>query len=115
GAAGCRQPGRGAAPARQPAERRGTAGTQAGHHGRLRPGTGGPSAQRGQGIGRGTMSTKALVIAEHDNEVLKPATAAVVRAALQLADGVDILVAGSNCRAVAEAAARLEGVSGVLL
>src|SRR5690606_25035813 len=44
-----------------------------------------------------------------------PATAAVVRAALQLADGVDILVAGSNCRAVAEAAARLEGVSGVLL
>lgn len=61
------------------------------------------------------MSTKALVIAEHDNAVLKPATAAVVRAALKLADSVDILVAGHNCRAVAEAAARLEGVSAVLL
>lgn len=61
------------------------------------------------------MSVKALVIAEHDNGILKPATASVVQAARQLADSVDILVAGKDCRAVAEAAATLDGVSAVLL
>jgi electron transfer flavoprotein alpha subunit len=56
-----------------------------------------------------------LVIAEHDNEVLKDATAKTVTAASQLGAGVHILVAGENCGAVADAAAKLAGVEKVLL
>ncbi len=54
-----------------------------------------------------------LVIAEHDNAELKPATLNTVTAAAQLGD-VDILVAGTDCGAVAEAAARIEGIGKVL-
>lgn len=54
-----------------------------------------------------------LVIAEHDNAELKPATLNTVTAAAQLGD-VDILVAGSNCGAVADAAAKIQGVGKVL-
>jgi electron transfer flavoprotein alpha subunit len=56
----------------------------------------------------------ALVIAEHDNQDLKPATLNAVTAATQLGD-VTVLVAGSGCGAVAEAAAKVAGVSKVLL
>ncbi len=56
-----------------------------------------------------------LLVAEHDNAVLNPATARALTAARALADEVDVLVAGRDCRAVAEAAARLEGVRKVLL
>jgi electron transfer flavoprotein alpha subunit len=56
---------------------------------------------------------KALVIAEHDNQHLKGATRALVTAALQTADQVDVLVAGSDCAAVVMAAARIEGVNSV--
>lgn len=55
-----------------------------------------------------------LVLAEHDNSHLKPATLNTVSAAKELGE-VCILVAGENCRAVALAAARIEGVSRVLL
>lgn len=55
-----------------------------------------------------------LVIAEHDNSALKGSTLNTVTAAAQLGD-VDLLVAGADCRAVAEAAAKLTGVSRVLL
>jgi electron transfer flavoprotein alpha subunit len=55
-----------------------------------------------------------LVLAEHDNSVLKAATLNTVTAALRLGDVV-VLVAGSGCRTVAEAAARVEGVGKVLL
>ena len=55
-----------------------------------------------------------LVVAEHDNKSLKPATLNTVAAACQLGD-VAVLVAGSGCRGVAEAAAGAEGVSKVLL
>jgi electron transfer flavoprotein alpha subunit len=58
---------------------------------------------------------KALVIAEHDNQTLKGATAALVTAALKTADEVDILVAGAHCAAVAASAAAIQGVSKVLL
>jgi electron transfer flavoprotein alpha subunit len=58
---------------------------------------------------------KALVIAEHDNQHLKGATRALVTAALQTADEVDVLVAGSACAAVAAAAAQIDGVSRVRL
>src|ERR1700719_3776433 len=58
----------------------------------------------------------ALVIAEHDNTALKPATLTAVAAASEIAAGeVDILVAGKDCRAVAEAAAKIAGVRKVLL
>ena len=55
-----------------------------------------------------------LVYAEHDNAVLKAATLNAVAAAKQLGD-VTVLVAGSGCRAVAEAAAKIDGVAKVLL
>ena len=54
-----------------------------------------------------------LVIAEHDNAELKPATLNTVAAATQLGD-VDILVAGDNCSAVADTAAKIAGVGKVL-
>jgi len=55
-----------------------------------------------------------LVYAEHDNKALKPATLSTVAAAKQLGD-VTLLVAGSGCAAVADAAAKVSGVSKVLL
>jgi len=54
-----------------------------------------------------------LVIAEHDNSELKPATLNTVTAAAALGD-VHILVAGANCAAPADEAAKVEGVSKVL-
>ncbi|MBN2751449.1 MAG: FAD-binding protein [Rhodospirillaceae bacterium] len=58
---------------------------------------------------------RALVIAEHDNRHIKPATHATVTAALQLGGTVDILVAGTRCAAVADQAAKITGVGKVLL
>jgi len=58
----------------------------------------------------------ALVVAEQDNSALKPATLNAVAAAKEIAGhDVDILVAGKDCRAVAEAAAAVAGVHKVLL
>src|SRR6476620_3943037 len=57
----------------------------------------------------------ALLLAEHDNKPLAPATAKVLTAARAFGSDVDILVAGEGCRAVAEQAAKLEGVRKVLL
>ncbi|HUE64664.1 MAG TPA: electron transfer flavoprotein subunit alpha/FixB family protein [Rhizomicrobium sp.] len=56
-----------------------------------------------------------LVIAEHDNAVLKDATHKTVTAAAQVSQPVHVLVAGENCAAVADAAAKIEGVEKVLL
>ncbi len=56
-----------------------------------------------------------LVIAEHDNESLKNATLNAITAAKTLSDDVNVLVAGHQCRSVAEAAAKVSGVSKVLL
>ena len=56
-----------------------------------------------------------LLLAEHDNKVLAPATAKALTAARAFGADVDILVAGEGCRAVAEAASKLEGVRKVLL
>ena len=57
---------------------------------------------------------KTLIVAEHDNESLKPATLNAVAAAQQMGGDVDILVVGSGCQAVAEAAASVAGVAAVL-
>jgi electron transfer flavoprotein alpha subunit len=56
-----------------------------------------------------------LVLAEHDNRSLRGPTLNTVTAASQIGGGVDVLVAGSGCRAVAERAAAVAGVSRVLL
>jgi electron transfer flavoprotein alpha subunit len=56
-----------------------------------------------------------LLLAEHDNKSLAPATAKALTAARAFGSDVDILVAGENCRGVAEAAAKLDGVRKVLL
>ena len=58
----------------------------------------------------------ALVVVEHDNSTLKPATLNAVAAAKEIAgQEVDILVAGKNSRAVAEAASAIAGARKVLL
>ena len=56
-----------------------------------------------------------LVIAEHDNAVLKAATLNTVTAATRLGDDIAVLVAGHGCGAVAEAAAQVAGVKKVLV
>jgi len=56
-----------------------------------------------------------LVIAEHDNAVLKAATFNTITAAAKLGSDITILVAGHNCGAVAEAAAKVVGIKKVLL
>ncbi|MBI2312179.1 MAG: electron transfer flavoprotein subunit alpha/FixB family protein [Betaproteobacteria bacterium] len=54
-----------------------------------------------------------LVIAEHDNSALRPATLNAVTAAAQLGGEVHVLVAGSGCGAAAGAAATVAGVAKV--
>ena len=56
-----------------------------------------------------------LLVAEHDNRHLSDLTAKALTAARALGSDVDVLVAGEGCRAVAVAAAGLEGVRKVLL
>jgi electron transfer flavoprotein alpha subunit len=56
-----------------------------------------------------------LVIAEHDNAILKDATHKTVTAAAAISMPVHVLVAGENCAAVADAAAKIAGVEKVLL
>ena len=56
-----------------------------------------------------------LIVADHDNQNLKSATLNVISAATQLGDELHLLVAGSNCNAVAEAAAAVAGINKVLL
>ena len=55
-----------------------------------------------------------LVIAEHDNTSLKPATLNTVSAAAQCGGEVHLLVAGHNASTVASAAAQVAGVAKVL-
>ena len=59
------------------------------------------------------MST--LVIAEHDNTNLKPATLNTVAAANVIGGAVHILVIGNACQPVADEAAAVEGVEKVIL
>ncbi len=56
-----------------------------------------------------------LLLAEHDNKSLKDATSKALTAAKQIGSDVHILVAGHNCRPVADAASKLDGVTKVLL
>ena len=56
-----------------------------------------------------------LLFAEHDNQALADQTARTLTAARAIGGDIDILVAGQGARAVAEEAARLQGVRQVLL
>ena len=55
-----------------------------------------------------------LVIAEHDNSELNPATLAAVTAAGKMGGDISVLVIGSGSGAVAEAASKVAGVAKVL-
>jgi electron transfer flavoprotein alpha subunit len=56
-----------------------------------------------------------LLLAEHDDASLKDATSKALTAAKAVGADVHVLVAGHNCKAVAETAAKLDGVKKVLL
>ncbi len=56
-----------------------------------------------------------LVLAEHDNAALKPATLNTIAAAQQIGGDIHVLVAGHGAQAVADAAAEVAGVAKVLL
>ncbi len=56
-----------------------------------------------------------LVLAEHDNAILKDATLAAVTAAGEMGGDVHLLVAGKGAQPVADAAAQVAGVAKVLL
>lgn len=58
---------------------------------------------------------RTLIIAEHDNAALKPAVLNTVAAARMIGAEMDILVAGHNCDAAAQAAAQVAGVKKVLV
>ncbi len=56
-----------------------------------------------------------LLLAEHDNKHLKDATLKALTAAKALGGDVHVLVAGKDCQAAAETAAKLDGVAKVLI
>ena len=56
-----------------------------------------------------------LLLAEHDNTHVSDQTAKALTAAKQIGADVHVLVAGSNAKAAAEQAAKLSGVSRVLI
>src|SRR4051794_33497770 len=56
-----------------------------------------------------------LLIAEHDNAVVKDSTNKALSAAKALGAPVHVLVAGASCTAAADAAGKLDGVEKVLL
>lgn len=56
-----------------------------------------------------------LVVAEHDNQTLNPATLKAIAAAAQIGGDIDVLVAGEGAQSVANSAAQVAGVQRVLL
>jgi len=56
-----------------------------------------------------------LLVAEHSGSALKDSTCKALTAAIRMGGDIHVLVAGSGCRGAADAAARLSGVSKVLV
>ena len=56
-----------------------------------------------------------LVLAEHDNTSIKPATLNTIAAAAKFDGDIHVLVAGNACSSAAQAAARIAGVAKVLV
>jgi electron transfer flavoprotein alpha subunit len=58
---------------------------------------------------------KILVIAEHDNSILKGSTNSTIAAAKEISPDISVLVAGHSCSSVSSEVASLDGVSSVIL
>jgi electron transfer flavoprotein alpha subunit len=56
-----------------------------------------------------------LVVAEHNNQQLNPATLSALSAATQLGDTIDLLVAGCDCQVVAQQAAGIPVINKVIV
>jgi electron transfer flavoprotein alpha subunit len=56
-----------------------------------------------------------LLVAEHDNATVKPATLHALTAAQKVGGEIHLLVAGGGCKAAADAGGKLPGVAKVLL
>ena len=56
-----------------------------------------------------------LIIAEHDNNAVKPAILNTILAGKAIGGDIHVLVAGSECAAAAEAASKMSGVAKVLV
>ena len=56
-----------------------------------------------------------LILAEHDNTQLRPATLNAVTAAKELGGEIEVLVAGSGCEGAANDASKIEGVTKILI
>ncbi|MFT7301137.1 MAG: electron transfer flavoprotein alpha subunit [Porticoccus sp.] len=56
-----------------------------------------------------------LVLAEHDNSSLKPATLCTVAAAQAIGGDIDLLIVGSGCSGAANEAAKIPGIGKVLV
>jgi electron transfer flavoprotein alpha subunit len=56
-----------------------------------------------------------LVIAEHDGKLLRPGVTNTIAAAAKMGGDITVLVAGKQCAEAAQAAAKIDGVSKVLL
>jgi electron transfer flavoprotein alpha subunit len=54
-----------------------------------------------------------LVVVEHDNSEVAAATLHAITAAQQIGGDIDLLVAGENCQAVADSAAKIAGIAKV--
>ena len=55
-----------------------------------------------------------LIIAEHDNNELKPSTLNTIAAAQKISDDIHVLIAGSQCQSVVEQTVQVESVQKVL-
>lgn len=56
-----------------------------------------------------------LIVAEHSQAQLSPATLATITAGLQIANQVDLLIAGQECQQVVDSAKKIQGVAKVLV
>lgn len=56
-----------------------------------------------------------LVLAEHDNQQLRPSTLSCIAAAVKLNKKIQLLIAGFECKEVAKQASQIQGMTEVLL
>ncbi|MGJ8581575.1 MAG: electron transfer flavoprotein subunit alpha/FixB family protein, partial [Psychromonas sp.] len=56
-----------------------------------------------------------LIIAEHDNSSLKEITLNTITAAIEIGGDIDLLIAGEHCAEAAQAAAKVSGITRVLV